>query len=396
VQAGSDRLAKLLNYNLVRVHSIQQPEMDKYNMEKLINRYLRAVRERDVRVLYLKRFLKGENDELLKNNLEFVKNLTVRLQAEGYNLNGARPYPFFNSPFLYLIITGIGIFAGGIILLETLFARELKFWFYILALIVILVEILLILKGRTILLRQLLAMGSSVIFPTLAIIYAVKITESKKHLLSFVKVIGISSLGVLFLVASLSELSFMLKVNQFRGVKLSFVVPLILVSYYYYKQYLYINDEDDIGKLTTDFLETEIKIKHILLLLLIVIGGMIYIGRTGNYPILPVPAWEISFRNILEKYLYIRPRFKAFLFGHPFLLIVLVLLRNKRKLLMYPAVLLATVGQITILNTFSHIHTPLKVSLIRFANGIWLGLIVGIILLIIIKFTRFLKEKLYG
>ncbi len=393
-QSGSDRIARLLNYNLVRVHSVQQQEMDKYNTKKLIDRYLRAVRERNVRILYLKPFLEGEKDKLLKKNLEFIKMLTAELKAEGFNKAEAEPYQYFNTPVFYLLLISTGIFAGGIFLLEKLLSRRLRLWFWIIMLSFICVEVILITSGNIILLRQLLALGSSIIFPTLAIIIALDKSRSQRWIFSFSQAIGISLLGSLFLVASLSELSFIVKVNQFRGVKLSFILPLLLVSYYYYKKYLCESEDNNIYNLTKSFLETKIKIKHLLLLLLLIIGGIIYIGRTGNYPLLPVPAWEIILRDVLEKYLYVRPRFKAFLFGHPFLIMVLALMGSSKQLITYLFLLLATVGQITILNTFSHTHTALKISLIRFANGIWLGLAVAIILLVILKFLDTLKVKL--
>jgi len=393
-QSGSDRIARLLNYNLVRVHSVQQQEMDKYNTKKLIDRYLRAVRERNVRILYLKPFLEGEKDKLLKKNLEFIKMLTAELKAKGFNKAEAEPYQYFNTPVFYLLLISTGIFAGGIFLLEKLLSRRLRLWFWIIMLSFICVEVILITSGNIILLRQLLALGSSIIFPTLAIIIALDKSRSQRWIFSFSQAIGISLLGSLFLVASLSELSFIVKVNQFRGVKLSFILPLLLVSYYYYKKYLCESEDNNIYNLTKSFLETKIKIKHLLLLLLLIIGGIIYIGRTGNYPLLPVPAWEIILRDVLEKYLYVRPRFKAFLFGHPFLIMVLALMGSSKQLITYLFLLLATVGQITILNTFSHTHTALKISLIRFANGIWLGLAVAIILLVILKFLDTLKVKL--
>ncbi len=394
-QTGSDKLARLLNYKTVRVHSLEQGEMDKYEKETIINRYLRAVRERDVRVLYLKPFLEEKNGDLLTANIQFIKDLTTAFKQQGYIIAGARPYRYFASPLLYLLIISTGIFAVGIFLLEKLLKHRLKFSFYILLLLVAGAEILLIMQGKIILLRQILALGSSIIFPVLAVITGLNKSCSEHWLFSFLRVIGISLLGVLFMIASLSELSFLLKVNQFRGVKLSFLIPLILISYYYYREYIIAGDKT-IARMAVSFLETEIKIKHVLILFLIGVGGIIYIGRSGNYPLLPVPAWEISLRDLLEKYLYIRPRFKAFLFGHPFLVIILALkYRKKFKLLLYPAVLLATIGQITVLNTFSHIHTPLQVSFIRFVNGVWLGLLLGLVLLGIIRVFVYIKEKLY-
>jgi hypothetical protein len=39
--------------------------------------------------------------------------------------------------------------------------------------------------------------------------------------------------------------------------------------------------------------------------------------------------------------------------------------------------LLGAVGQASLVNTFCHLHTPLLISLVRTANGLWLGLAIG-------------------
>ena len=38
------------------------------------------------------------------------------------------------------------------------------------------------------------------------------------------------------------------------------------------------------------------------------------------------------------------------------------------------------IGQISIMNTFMHIRTPLLESMIRTGNGLWLGALVGMLL----------------
>ncbi|MEM2936578.1 MAG: DUF5693 family protein, partial [Candidatus Bathyarchaeia archaeon] len=45
--------------------------------------------------------------------------------------------------------------------------------------------------------------------------------------------------------------------------------------------------------------------------------------------------------------------------------------------------LLATVGQVSIVNTFAHLHTPIEVSVKRVLLGIFLGLVLGGILFLV-------------
>ena len=103
----------------------------------------------------------------------------------------------------------------------------------------------------------------------------------------------------------------------------------------------------------------------------------IYILRTDNF-VLPVPNFELVLREELERILYVRPRLKEFLFGHPVLFLTL---RTKRKHpLLFAA---AVVGQLSLVNTFTHIHTPIIISLLRSFYGLVLGCLIGYILWVI-------------
>jgi len=114
-----------------------------------------------------------------------------------------------------------------------------------------------------------------------------------------------------------------------------------------------------------------------ILLGLFVLGGLgIFVARSGNF-VLPVPALEKHIRNLLETFLFIRPRTKEFLVGYPFIFLAAVsFLRGKIKWLWILAGL-GTIAPISIINTFSHIHTPLMISMMRTVNGLALGILLG-------------------
>jgi predicted lysophospholipase L1 biosynthesis ABC-type transport system permease subunit len=90
-----------------------------------------------------------------------------------------------------------------------------------------------------------------------------------------------------------------------------------------------------------------------------------------------VPGIEKIFRDILENILYIRPRTKEFLIGYPFLFLAAArYLRGEKKWLWFLAAL-GAIAPISVFNAFSHIHTPIMVSMIRTVNGLVLGIIFG-------------------
>jgi len=88
----------------------------------------------------------------------------------------------------------------------------------------------------------------------------------------------------------------------------------------------------------------------------------------------------MKFRTILDKVMMVRPRTKEFLIGHPALFLGIGFLLKRRREWGLCLVALGMLGQVSLLNTFCHIHTPLSMSLMRAANGLVLGLIIGYIL----------------
>src|SRR5690606_27863955 len=105
--------------------------------------------------------------------------------------------------------------------------------------------------------------------------------------------------------------------------------------------------------------------------------GFYYISRTGNSG--QVSSFEMIIRRWLESTTGVRPRFKEFTLGHPPLLLGLFLaLRYRASWLL---IIIGTLGQLTMVSTFTHLHSPLIISIIRTALGLGLGLIIGLILI---------------
>lgn len=131
----------------------------------------------------------------------------------------------------------------------------------------------------------------------------------------------------------------------------------------------------------------EIQVKDVLIGVAVLLTVVIVIIRSGNYPIIPVTDTELRFRSFLENMFLFKPRFKEFLFGHP--LLILGLWSRSRILL-----ILGLAGQVSIINTFLHLHTPLDISLIRTFYGFVLGSALGLILIILYrKYSVYLFPK---
>ncbi|MFW6029633.1 MAG: DUF5693 family protein [Halanaerobiales bacterium] len=390
-QAGAVDLAKKLDYNLLRVHSIQQVEMDhrrNYTVDNIVNRYIRSVRERNVRLLYLKPFLEDRsNIPAAELTLSYIEDLSERLNKAGYTSASTERYSNYRNSDLLLILGSIGVIIAVITLFEYILGIKFRKYFWILLILAILGEFLFVSSGRVLLLRKILALSSAVTFPTLAVISQL-LKKEGDWLIKFLKATAISLIGVLFLSSALSDIAFILYVEQFSGVKLSFVFPLFLITLYYIRKFNQISN-NKLQKKIHDFWEASIKVKHITLIIAFAIAGVIYISRTGNNPIIPVSEFEINVRDFLENSLLIRPRFKE-LIGHPaFILILAFGDKIYSKLYYYPLLMVAGIAQVNIINTFSHIHTPFMVSLIRTFHGLWIGILLATISLIFIKYIVF-------
>jgi len=400
-QDGAEKLAKLNDYQLLRTHSMQQEEVAQADNQEIINRYLLSVRERSVKILYHKPYLEG--NQLVERNLDLLSALTSRLEAEGYQPGSAEPAPYFSNSIWDLLAILLGVTAAGILLLNYFTAFKYSKVMNIFFLAAAAAGLFLLQSGREILLRQITALGSAVIFPSLAVIIFL-LTKDKGGenleggfslsfiFFNFTAAVMTALVGGVMVSAALNSSEFIFKINDFRGVKIAFLMPLIIISLYY----LFQPGSKDLRQEIPRLLESVIKVKHIILAAGLALIAVVYIGRTGNFPLLPVPAWELTVRSLLEKILYVRPRFKEFLIGHPLFIFALYLGAKKRKqLYFYPLLMLASVGMITIVNTFSHLHTPIMISLLRTFHSYWLSFGVALVLISLYNLFNYFHQKYY-
>lgn len=399
-QKGAAKLAKLNDYQFLRTHSLQQDEVEQMTAQQIIDRYGLAVRERNVKLLYYKPYLKG--NQLVQRNLDLLESLSSSLNRADYQFGSAQVPAYFSNSSWHLLAILLGVTAAGILLinyfsdfkyqksLNSLFLLAVAVWYFLSS-------------GSEILLRQILALGAAIIFPALAvIIFLLKKDKGGEEIdfplnlsflfCNFTAAVSTALIGGIFVSASLNSSDFIFKINNFRGVKIAFLVPLLIISAYY----LLKTNSQTLTAQIKEVLATVIKVKHLVLAGFLLLIAIIYIGRTGNFPLLPVPAWELTIRSLLEKMLYVRPRFKEFLIGHPLFILSLYLAANKRKnIYFYPLLMLASVGVVTVVNTFSHLHTPIMISLLRTFHAYWLSFVIAGIIIIAYQLFVYFAQKYY-
>lgn len=350
---------------MVRLHGISAPEMQVLSDERILNRYLRAVQERNLRVLYVRSFVDGEDS--WERSIALLRSLQERLEDSGFSLGQAEPFAPWNTAWIWMALVGAGIWAAAILYGIELFPcyKKLFIWLGVLALAVSLA----LLAIQPILGRQTLALLAAILFPVLAM----QLKWGETPVRSYISAALVALVGALFVVALLSGTEFLIKLQEFRGVKLMHVVPIALVVF-------------GLIRPLRDLLDKDVPIRHLLIAGIIGLLGVVYLLRTGNFG-LPVLGFEVKLRESLENILVVRPRTKELFLGHPALYLALHS-QQPRKSWWLPV---AVIGQISLVNTFTHTHTMLWVSLLRTFYGLLFGYLLGWAALKIFKWG---KERL--
>ena len=448
-QDGLSEVTKNLYQKIVRVHAISPEEVvaikegGGLDVSRLITRFQRAVKERNVRLLYIRLpFISGSSGNLqIQSNLDYIRGIKAAILGSNFGTDFSQPFKplpaslnLIRLPiFLVVLILPLWLISlyrsislsfyplrkphplGGNEKIKSSLARrgsdvssELSngvSYFYLFASLAL---ILFFWQER--LFIQIVALIAALSFPLLALTFGLLLPESSilrthkqgnilRAVWLFLKVTIITIFGGLLIACLLSRLDFMLKVHQFRGVKASFILPLImglfllsgwgeqslkekgLIRFY-------------VGKVS-EFLSRKVEFRHLLIFSILALGGIVLLLRSGNYP--GPFLWEVESRarEILEKLLIVRPRIKEFFIGHPLMILGIYLYlkskSGKEENLGLKAkswqsfVILGLIGQVSIINSFCHAHTPLVISLTRTINGVWLGIIIGILLVSIIR-----------
>ncbi|MBD3291313.1 MAG: hypothetical protein GF393_00195, partial [Armatimonadia bacterium] len=89
-QRGAAELATRLDHEVVRVHSITPEEMTVYPVARAVKRFVRAARERGVRLLYL-RMRPSAPDGIVQANAEYLSRVREGLREIGLTLGTPSP-----------------------------------------------------------------------------------------------------------------------------------------------------------------------------------------------------------------------------------------------------------------------------------------------------------------
>ncbi|HEY8296805.1 MAG TPA: DUF5693 family protein [Candidatus Baltobacteraceae bacterium] len=392
VQKGNDELAKLIPGHTVRVEAISKTEQDKLLLPQIVARYELGVRERNVRVVYLRPYVHQYNGlSIEKSNIEMVRQIADDLRSHGFKLGRAAPIPLYRGN--NAILVGLASLA-----IPSLFIVLLGWygWYrpsYAIAAYGL--TILIYLGGyvthHDLLGRSIIALVGALLFATAAFTalsrafyeepapnYGAQLVRGLKWTLVAT---GVALLGALVVIGIMSSPLVMEEVERFRGVKAVLVAPpLIALFLYILTDRFNSRIEDPKGAFASP-----VRIYQLILAVIVIAVGGLVLMRSGNQSDIAPSNFELALRHHLTELLSVRPRFKEFVVGFPLLMLLPALTVAHRRAVGLLLALGIGVGLGDIIDTFSHLHTPILISLLRIANGLVIGIVIGAIAIAIYR-----------
>jgi hypothetical protein len=382
-QTGDTALVKRAPYNTIRVHTITSSEMVTATPGANIQRFALAARERNIRLLFVRLFLDGA--EPLTAATSYVSGLRNALVRSQLGIGPARPYARIGDPIIGRIAAGVVITAGIGLLLDFAFGfLTLRLAPLMLASSVVLITIVTVAGFMPAL--KLIALLGACALPSLgvAILHPAFNLPGSNTTKRLLLVLAVTMLGPLTVVAIHADTLFLVKGDTFLGVKLTLIAPLVIATLLHGLN-LKATSPAGFFAVVRDRVAMLIDIsRNPILIWQVLLGGGVLVAlavmlmRSGNESSVGVSSLELQLRSLLDRVLFVRPRFKDLLF-QPFLLLSFVLTGTKWPLQRIAAIL-ASIALASMVNTFCHLHTPLVISALRVGYGVLFGLIVAIII----------------
>ncbi len=406
-QKGEQQLARLVAPRVIRVFSMTPEELAGSTPRDARDKFVLAARERNVRILYLRPFLTtGAGENAVTANLDYVGSIASELVRAGYVLGKAEPLPAAGTPAALFLLAALGTLAVAAItggeVGSALGAPVPPRWLAAAVGAGLLATVAAIAAHHTTLWRQLLAFLAALAFPTLSMLClfpgARRPEEGAGAAASrdgelgrppatlpgsrvlgraiggLWAVSGVTALGGLMVAALLSQWQFMMEMREFLGVKLAHIVPVVLAGL------LVAAASAPRGELwprLRAWLRQPLRLEYGIAIIVVGLLAVFALGRTGNSGLPLLSGLELRSRVVLQHVLVARPRTKEYLIGDPAMVLAFALAALGARRWVLPAAMVGAIGQVGLVNSFSHIHTPLVYVLFRTVYALVIGSLIG-------------------
>lgn len=389
-QRGDLQLAGQMRPHVIRLFSLTPEELQVLQPGEARDKFVRSARERNIRLLYVRPLTGGAGRSASDFNLEFVRAIAADLHHFGLRTGPAEPLPGPAIPRPVMLMTAAGAVAiivlGLVFLGDAIGAPVPAILAYALTAVGVVLTALLLFAGPIVLWRQLLALGAASITAALAAVIALRRVGSTSSLAGAVwagvrtlwVASGLSIGGGLLVAALLTSWDFMMASQVFLGVKIAHVIPVVLVAVFLWGTNRTPGSWRGTARALWEWSAHPLRMRYAIVALLVGFAGLVLLARSGNFG-LPVLTIEERLRSLTEDLLVARPRTKEYLIGHPALLLAGAVAAAGWRRWVLPLAAIGAIGQAGIINSFSHIHTPLSYTLLRTINALILGTLIGMI-----------------
>lgn len=395
---GLSQYSSLNDGSITRAHEISVDELKLSNQE-LGARISRAIKERNMRFISLRNFIDYKDNNSIEasiNNLCDSISIAKSQIGSEFKSGYINPVPMMKKNNISEILVGISFSALVGILILSLNNKysKLSLALFITTLALSLITIL----SNINILVKIYAFIVSIVGASSAIIIPYNI-KNNSYIIKYVASFIISILTGIIISSIMYGTDYILKLKSFSGVKLLYILPLIIVAIWAVinSKSFSIKSIKSLDEIKIKLAQTikSLKFYHYIIIGIAIFGVYMYIARSGNSG--SAGEIELQIRALMERILYVRPRTKEFILGYPALFIAYYLYyKTKNKYSKYILVL-GAIGTMSTVNTFTHLHTPFLYSLLRSIYGVLFGAVIGMIYILIFKviqenIKKFIKE----
>ena len=387
-QKGLDEIMEANGYPINRVYSTRNDEfLDDVN--ERYYRWVRAVVDRGIRIMYVVPFndQKLSFAENLEKTREKLHDFHQTISQKGFILaNETAPLSSQMPATFHWLMIALSLWIGAYLYLLYLLKMPPGLRYILLGAGAVLAAFVGLVAGGA--LAQVYALAAAILYPSLAsLIWIIYLRDYRQEhstvrqvLTSLAILLGINLLGGYTIVSSLADIRYIMNVELFRGVKLAFLLPLLLFVINYLVVF---SGEEGVVKYTAGWLRRSPSYLALGLIFVALVALYYYIGRSGHTGGVTVSELELRLREVLETIFMVRPRFKEILIGYPALMALVYLYRRYPfKELVLILGLGVMMGSISVVNSFSHVFTAITISASRTLAGLLVGVAIGLAVLL--------------
>ena len=375
-QVGEPQLNSAISPMILSLHSVTNEEMTsrRISRSELRDRMIRAAVERSVRLLLYRTAPMNTANFKFADYAQEVKSLADALKSHGFNLSWPETV-FADSNLSHNVFSALSMSAVLVFCVYSYLVRMgMKPARNVAVIFAVSGVILAFLMLKVSVIARIAGAFTAPMITVEGALIAMDEAKNRRIIPAFLFIVT----GGLALASFFSVTDFMMRMRTFSGVKLTLLLPPVLVLLHDLKNR--IHPESMIEFLSRPPLWGEIMLYGAL------IGAIGFaVFRSDN--VSNISGFETTLRVSLEHLLIARPRTREVLVGYPSLLLWGFLVRHGyfaryREIFRIGAVL----GFSSVINSFCHFHTPMMLILLREFNGLWTGIIAGLAVVCVIKF----------